>query len=260
MKIPGKAILLSNKKVVAVAGFAIVGMILNDSATVNSQTPNKCDTKSVAVITPRPHTALFEKIMPKNLPRLRDVVASRIPDAPISRVAEVNKLEVMGDIPKTSGGVYCLATGGEVTIKPVEFVAPPKPALSIRPIPTKMRGRLSDREIIAAVRAAGFSGNSAIIMGAIVLAESGGNPSSRCYNMHGTCVPRYVMGVTSVDRGIYQINNKAHRDVSDSCAVDIDCSGHAAYRIANHGRNFRPWSTYGNRSYRKFMPRIQAAS
>jgi hypothetical protein len=48
----------------------------------------------------------------------------------------------------------------------------------------------------------------------------------------------------SVDRGILQINNKWHPEVSDQCADSPPCAFKQAYRISSEGRDFTPWVTY----------------
>src|SRR5690348_16070470 len=56
---------------------------------------------------------------------------------------------------------------------------------------------------------AGFTGDGLVMSVAIALAESGCDPSARGVNTDGT-----------VDRGLWQINNYWHPDVSDQCAYD----------------------------------------
>lgn len=102
-----------------------------------------------------------------------------------------------------------------------------------------MAGRTLNRqslwEIINPVFATGHPGDDkkteqAI---AIVLAESGGKTDARNHNTDG-----------SIDRGIFQINNKAHPEVSDACADNPACASRAAYKISNGGTNWHPWSTF----------------
>lgn len=58
----------------------------------------------------------------------------------------------------------------------------------------------------------------------------------------------------SVDRGLSQINSYWHPEVSNACAYDTYCNLQQFWRISSHGRNFRPWSTYNNGAYRRFLP------
>lgn len=77
---------------------------------------------------------------------------------------------------------------------------------------------------------------------AIIQAESGGNSAARNVNTDG-----------SIDRGLWQINNKAHPEVSDACAFNPECSTLAALRISNQGKNFTPWTTFVSGAYQKFL-------
>lgn len=79
---------------------------------------------------------------------------------------------------------------------------------------------------------------------AIVLAETGGT---------GKTDARNVNRDGSVDRGIFQINNRAHPDVSDSCADNPSCAGRAAFRISLGGTNWNAWTTYKNGAYKKYL-------
>ena len=77
---------------------------------------------------------------------------------------------------------------------------------------------------------------------AIVMAESGGKTRARNVNKDG-----------SIDRGLFQINNKAHPNVSDACADNPQCAARAALRISSGGKDWSPWSAYKNGAYRKFL-------
>jgi Lysozyme like domain len=90
---------------------------------------------------------------------------------------------------------------------------------------------------------AGFSGQSLTTVLAIANAESGLNPLAKnCNNPGGTC-----------DRGILQINNYWHPEVSDACAYNPLCAFQQAFRISNNGRDFTPWTTYTNGTYKQFL-------
>jgi len=90
-------------------------------------------------------------------------------------------------------------------------------------------------------QAAGFSGNSLNIIVGIAQAESGLDTSARGTNTDG-----------SLDRGILQINNRWHPEVSDSCAYNPACAFQQGYRISNKGTNFNAWATYTSGKYRQF--------
>ena len=96
---------------------------------------------------------------------------------------------------------------------------------------------------------AGFSGRPLSIILAIAQAESG-------LDTHSINVNNDVY--RSVDRGIVQINNHWHPEVSDQCAFDPGCAFVQAYRISAGGTNFNQWATYTNGSYLKFMSSSQS--
>ena len=90
---------------------------------------------------------------------------------------------------------------------------------------------------------AGFTGTARDTAVAIAMAESGGNPSAQnCSNANNTC-----------DRGLLQINNYWHPEVSDQCAYNPLCAFQSAYTISNGGTDFTPWTTYNNGAYQKFL-------
>jgi len=60
-------------------------------------------------------------------------------------------------------------------------------------------------------------------------------------------------GELSIDRGLFQINDCWHPDVSIDCAFDMKCNIKEAYRISNGGTNWQPWFGYTNGHYRKFL-------
>jgi len=84
---------------------------------------------------------------------------------------------------------------------------------------------------------------------AIVLAESSGN--THAVNVNGD---------KSRDRGLFQINDRAHPDVSDACAFSPPCAASAAKRISKNWTDFTPWATYNNGAYRKFLDQAKKGS
>jgi len=89
---------------------------------------------------------------------------------------------------------------------------------------------------------AGFSGQGLNIIVAIAQAESSLDTQATHTNSDG-----------SIDRGILQINDKYHPEVSSTCAFDPACSFQAGYRISSSGTNFNAWSTYTSGAYLKYM-------
>ena len=83
---------------------------------------------------------------------------------------------------------------------------------------------------------------------AVCLAESGGN-----------CGAKYVNAGGSIDRGLWQINDYWHKEVTDSCAYNCACNGKEAYRISSSGTSWTPWATYNSGAYKSHLSAAQAA-
>lgn len=96
---------------------------------------------------------------------------------------------------------------------------------------------------------AGFPGGTSQADGlAIITAESGRDPNAKHVNTDG-----------SIDRGIWQINDKAHPDVSDATAYDPILSTKAALSISKGGTDYGPWSTFTNGAYEKHLEAARVA-
>lgn len=95
-----------------------------------------------------------------------------------------------------------------------------------------------------AILVSGGKGRTDIAAG-VAGAESGGDPAAFNVNTDAQ---------HSVDRGLWQINNYWHREVSDDCAYRALCNARNAYRISNGWTNFTPWSTYNHGLYLEHMP------
>lgn len=80
---------------------------------------------------------------------------------------------------------------------------------------------------------------------AIVCAESGRDPAAKHVNKDG-----------SIDRGLWQINDRAHPEVTDAQAFDPVRATAAAFTISKAGSDYTPWSTWANGSY---APHLEAA-
>jgi Lysozyme like domain len=102
--------------------------------------------------------------------------------------------------------------------------------------------KLSFEEIIRLAQEAGIPEGELIRCAAIAAAESGCQPDALGVNQNG-----------SRDRGLWQINDKAHPKVSDDCAFNPTCAAQAMYKISKGGTNWQPWSAYKNGSYKKFL-------
>ncbi len=99
--------------------------------------------------------------------------------------------------------------------------------------------------------AAGFTGDGLNTIVAIAHAESGLDTAARHVNSDAQ---------SSVDRGILQINNYWHSEVSDSCAYDPACAFQSGYSISQNGTNFTPWSTYNSGAYRQYYQNLSGGS
>ena len=105
-------------------------------------------------------------------------------------------------------------------------------------------------DLTDAARNAGFSGAALVTAVAVSLAENAGR-SLRAVNTN-------IDG--SRDRGPWQINDRAHPDVSDGCAFSLDCSAGAAFQISSQGRTFQPWTVWNTGAYKKYLADAQGAT
>jgi hypothetical protein len=87
-----------------------------------------------------------------------------------------------------------------------------------------------------------------VVAVAISMAESSCNPSATFTNTNGC-----------VDRGLWQIDNCAWPNVSNSCAFQIQCNADAAYSISTEGTNWGPWSTFNAGVWRNYIADADAA-
>lgn len=160
-----------------------------------------------------------------------------------------------GDPIGTSGGVPGVdeypgnSTGAHVEIGMYDsrgnLYDPRQVLLAVTQNPAKGRvggGGTPPPQLVAALKKAGFTGQGLQTMLAIAGAESSYNPHALGHNDDG-----------SVDRGVFQINNRWHSEVSDADAFDIEKSAAAAFKISNGGRDFSPWSTYTGGQYQGYL-------
>jgi len=83
---------------------------------------------------------------------------------------------------------------------------------------------------------------------AVAMAESSCNPGA-VYTNPGGCR----------DRGLWQIDDCAHPNVSDACAFQVQCNADAAWLISNKGGNWAPWSTYQNGAWTNYLSAARSA-
>lgn len=105
--------------------------------------------------------------------------------------------------------------------------------------------RLSAAQIAAHAHAAGFRGTALRNAVAVALAESNGDPRAVGVNSD-----RW----RSRDRGLWQINDRWHPEVSDAEAFNPAQAAREAYRISSGGMSWSPWSTWKNGSAQRRFP------
>lgn len=110
--------------------------------------------------------------------------------------------------------------------------------------------KLSRAQVVAFCQQAGFSGNALDIAVAIAQAESSFYTRATNYNASSA----------STDRGIFQINNVYHPEVTDTCAFTPLCAAKAAYNISSKGTKFTPWSTFNNGAYKQYLSGASSVS
>ncbi|RUS20995.1 hypothetical protein BC937DRAFT_93886 [Endogone sp. FLAS-F59071] len=103
-------------------------------------------------------------------------------------------------------------------------------------------------QIAQVAQGAGFNGNGWVISVAVALAESGGWTQATLLDTD-----------CSEDRGLWQINNRYHSEVSDAQAFDPKGCAQAAYSISSGGTDWTPWTTYTGGAYQAHMSDAQAA-
>lgn len=108
---------------------------------------------------------------------------------------------------------------------------------------------LSDAQIAAVVKDAGFPPASQTIAVAVALAESGGNPTAQHTNSNG-----------SKDYGLFQINSIHAELLNGHLWSDPLQNAIMALSISSNGANWQPWVTYNNGAFRTFLPRAARAT
>jgi hypothetical protein len=97
-------------------------------------------------------------------------------------------------------------------------------------------------DVYRALRQAGADPFRATLLTAIAWAESRCNPEATA-----ECPPRCVPGqLPEYSVGVFQINLKAHPDISEECARDLLCSARYALRLP-----LTAWSTFKSGEYLK---------
>lgn len=272
-KLSPAALVASRTRRVLLRALIVPAVALGTLAAADAaygQAPPSCTTAQVAVQTAREHVPFAPEGVLEDAPPLLALVAARhAADVPLTTTAKANGLAVLGALPATRSGVLCL------TVPKVDLTARTGPAASrsdTRTAPKVGTGgsaarsgdrstfpavlgtedRLTPAQIAGVAYAAGFRGTALVRAVAVALAESRGAVKARCYNSgHGCDAPPAT--ARSVDRGVWQINDRAHPDVTTACADHPACCARAAYRISNGGRSWSPWSSWKSGSARRFL-------
>lgn len=111
--------------------------------------------------------------------------------------------------------------------------------------------KLTPAQIGQYAAAAGFHGVGLRNAIAVALAESGGDPRAVGHNSD-----RYH----SRDRGLWQINDHWHPEVSDAAAFNPASAAAAAFKISSGGTSWRAWSTWNNGAAAAQFGRAQLAA
>jgi hypothetical protein len=106
----------------------------------------------------------------------------------------------------------------------------------------------TQKQIFDALENVGVYSDKANVGAAIAMAESHGVRYCRNLNTNG-----------SIDKGPFQINDRAHPDVPEKCAFDLQCAAQAAKEISNNGSNWGPWTTYNSGAYKQYLKNYKTA-
>lgn len=132
------------------------------------------------------------------------------------------------DLVLIAGGLVLLASAGGVAI---------------------YMGKLTTDQIANVARNAGFTGSALETAVSVALAESGGNPKALG-----------DIGIGEGSFGLWQINSHYHPEYGPDFTVlyDPQTNANAAYDVySKSGYNFKPWSTFNNGSYAKYLSSVQ---
>jgi hypothetical protein len=102
---------------------------------------------------------------------------------------------------------------------------------------------------------AGFRNNPLVTAIAVAMAESSCNPNAQGWNGPDG----YYCYNGSWDRGLWQINDCWHPEVSNTCAYQSQCNANAAYTISSGGSSWSQWSTYNAGLHNQYISAAQQA-
>ena len=96
----------------------------------------------------------------------------------------------------------------------------------------------------------GFRGRDLTTAVALMTAESGRYTEAWHENVPGTTQ-------MSTDRGLFQINDKWHVDLSEADAFNAVANARYAYKMSQ-GQWFTPWAAFNNGAHVKYVPAVWA--
>lgn len=108
--------------------------------------------------------------------------------------------------------------------------------------------QLSASQLARLAKDTGFTGDGLVDAVAVALAESKGY--TRAVLVNKDCTR---------DRGLWQINDYWHPDVSEQQAFDPVQNAKAAFEISDQGASWHQWSTYENGRYKDYLPDAEQA-
>jgi hypothetical protein len=108
--------------------------------------------------------------------------------------------------------------------------------------------QLSAAQLAKLAKETGFTGDGLVNAVAVALAESSGFTKALLVNENCTR-----------DRGLWQINDYWHPDVSEQQAFDPAQNAKAAYDISDQGTDWDQWSTWESGAYKDYLPDAEQA-
>ncbi|AHI00938.1 hypothetical protein GCM10010174_14370 [Kutzneria viridogrisea] len=104
------------------------------------------------------------------------------------------------------------------------------------------------KQLAQLAKQAGFTEEDLVIAVAVALAESSGWTKAVLVNENCT-----------TDRGLWQINDYWHPEVTEKQAFDPPTNVRVAYQIFMESQNWKPWSTFESGAYKENMDTAREA-
>lgn len=108
------------------------------------------------------------------------------------------------------------------------------------------------QDLMSLIKQAGFTGQSAETMYAIVMAESGGSATAHNTNA-GTGDNSYGLAQINMLGSMGPSRRQEYGLSSNNDLFDPLTNLKVAYAMSGHGTNFAPWSTYNSGAYRTYL-------